>query len=180
MVYPLVAPGVRRGARTIADVEVVDIMEMTGRPPLATVLKRFAAILLDGLIPMAIGIPFGIVASIASAGLTGPVPTLPDDTMLTVLIFLALLTYLGLFSYSAFVLAMWAYGLTPGKHLMGIQVVRVDTGVPVGFWRMALRQVIGQWLSAIICYLGFLWALFDANRQGWHDKIAKTLVVQTR
>ena len=63
---------------------------------------------------------------------------------------------------------------------MGIRVVRIDNGVPASFWRMVLRQTIGYWLSAIICYLGFLWALFDANRQTWHDKLAKTLVIQTR
>jgi uncharacterized RDD family membrane protein YckC len=45
---------------------------------------------------------------------------------------------------------------------------------------MALRQIIGQWVAAIFCYIGFIWALFDANKQGWHDKIAKTLVVRTR
>ena len=45
---------------------------------------------------------------------------------------------------------------------------------------MALRQTIGQWVSAILCYLGFIWAMVDANRQGWHDKIARTLVIRTR
>jgi len=175
-VYPLVAPGVRRVVRTAADVEVVDIMDMNGRPPLATVLKRFAAILLDGILASLIFLPLGVMGFIVSLSL----PALPGEGMMTFLIFLTLLTYLGLISYSALVMAMWAYGLTPGKKLLGMQVVRVDNGAPVGFWRMALRQIIGQWLSAIICYLGFLWALFDANRQGWHDKIAKTLVVQTR
>ena len=55
-----------------------------------------------------------------------------------------------------------------------------DTGLPVGFWRMALRQTIGQWVAVVICYLGLIWAIFDANKQGWHDKIAKTLVVSTK
>ena len=104
----------------------------------------------------------------------------PTESSLTIAIFMLMVTYVGLMSYSAVVLAMWAYGLTPGKWMLGIVVVRQDTGVPVGFWRMALRQVIGQWVAAIVCYLGFIWALFDANKQGWHDKIAKTLVVRTR
>ena len=152
------------------------MMEMNGRPPLATVLKRFAAILLDGILFSLVTIPMSIGAyMILGAMMAGG-----NETMATAGTFLVLLGYLGIHCYAAFVLAMWAYGLTPGKKLLGIQVVRVDTGAPVGFWRMALRQVIGQWLSAIVCYLGFLWALFDANRQGWHDKIAKTLVVQTR
>ena len=75
---------------------------------------------------------------------------------------------------------MWAYGLTPGKWRLGIRVVKKETGQPAGFWRMALRQTVGQWVSAILCYLGFIWAAVDANRQGWHDKIAKTLVIRTR
>jgi uncharacterized RDD family membrane protein YckC len=102
------------------------------------------------------------------------------ETMLTLGVFMALLAGLGLQSYTALVLAMWAYGLTPGKWMLGIRVVKRETGLPAGFWRMALRQTIGQWVAAIACYLGFIWALFDANRQGWHDKIAKTLVVRTR
>ena len=176
MVYPLVAPGVRRGARTVADVEVARVMELNGRPPLASVLKRFAAILLDGILFSLTTIPLGIGGYVILTSLM----TASGDTMLTIGTFLVLLGCVTIQSYTALVLAMWAYGLTPGKKLLGIQVVRVDTGVPVGFWRMALRQVIGQSVSAIICYLGFLWALFDANRQGWHDKIAKTLVIQTR
>lgn len=151
-------------------------MGTNGRPPLATILKRFAAVLLDGLIPAVIMIP--MYAAVGVAVMSGP--ALPGEAGLTALIFVALLTYVGLVSYLAVVLGMWAYGLTPGKKIMGIQVVRFDTGVPVGFWRMALRQIIGQWVAAIVCYLGFLWALFDANRQGWHDKIAKSVVVQTR
>jgi uncharacterized RDD family membrane protein YckC len=27
-------------------------------------------------------------------------------------------------------------------------------------------------------YLGFLWIAFDRRKQGWHDKIAGTVVVQ--
>lgn len=151
-------------------------MELNGQPPLGNPVKRLAAILLDGIVPSVIMIPMAAATSVASTSL----PAAPSDTMISVLIFLGILTYAGLFSYSAVVLGMWAYGLTPGKWMMGLQVVRRETGVPVGFWRMALRQIIGQWVSAIICYLGFLWILFDRNKQGWHDKIAKTLVIATK
>jgi uncharacterized RDD family membrane protein YckC len=155
-------------------------MDLMSRPPLASVGTRFLAVLLDGLLPMAISIPAGIMGYVMFLSLASSPPSLPSDTMQMVGIFVLLLTYVGFASYSALVLALWAYGLTPGKYLLGIQVVKVDTGVPAGFWRMALRQIIGQWAAAIVCYLGFIWALFDANRQGWHDKIAKTLVIRTR
>jgi uncharacterized RDD family membrane protein YckC len=100
--------------------------------------------------------------------------------MVTAGIIVVALTVLGINCYSALVMALWAYGLTPGKWILGLRVIKVDTGLPAGFWRMALRQIIGQWVAAILCYIGFIWALFDANKQGWHDKIAKTLVVRTR
>jgi uncharacterized RDD family membrane protein YckC len=164
----------------VGNLEGAFLMDLMSRPPLAGIGTRFAAILLDGLLPMLITIPAAIVGYIMYLGLAGTPPSLPSDTMQTVGIFVLLLTYLGFASYSALVLAMWAYGMTPGKYILGIRVVKVDTGVPVGFWRMALRQIIGQWAAAILCYLGFIWALFDANKQGWHDKIAKTLVVRTR
>ena len=151
-------------------------MDLMSRPPLAGVGTRFLSVLLDGLLPMLLFIPMGIVAWIISLGF----PSLPGDSMQTFGIFVLLLTYVGLISYSALVLALWAYGLTPGKYLLGIRVVKVDTGIPAGFWRMVLRQTIGQWVAAFVCYLGFIWVLFDANRQGWHDKIAKTLVIRTR
>lgn len=151
-------------------------MDLSTRPPLASVLTRFAAVLLDGVVPLAISIPAGIVAWIISLSL----PSLPGDGMQIFAIFIVLLTYLGFMSYSALVLALWAYGLTPGKWMLGIRVIKRETAQPAGFWRMALRQIIGQFVSAILCYLGFVWALVDANRQGWHDKIAKTLVVRTR
>jgi uncharacterized RDD family membrane protein YckC len=148
-------------------------MELTSQQPLAGILRRFCAIMLDGLLPMLIFLPIGIVGAIVFQGT-------PTETSLTIAIFMLMLTYVGLMSYTAVVLAMWAYGLTPGKWMLGIGVVHQETGVPVGFWRMALRQVIGQWVAAIVCYLGFIWAIFDARKQGWHDKIAKTLVIRTR
>lgn len=151
-------------------------MDLTSRPPLAGILVRFAAVLLDGIVPLAIAIPAAIVLGIVSLSL----PSLPGDAIQMLVIFIVLLTYVGFLSYSALVLALWAYGLTPGKWMLGIRVVKADTGKPAGFWRMALRQTIGQFVSAILCYLGYVWALVDANRQAWHDKIAKTMVIRTR
>jgi uncharacterized RDD family membrane protein YckC len=158
-------------------VEVVVVMDVTGRPPLAGILVRFGAVIVDGLLVWLLTIPLGLTGLFVYQNMQ---TAITDATITTIVIFVALLTYFALICYSALVLAMWAYGLTPGKYLLGIRVIKVDTGVPASFWRMALRQIIGQWVSAILCYLGFIWAIFDANKQGWHDKIAKTLVIRTR
>ena len=68
----------------------------------------------------------------------------------------------------------WLTGQTPGKWLLGIKVVLVGGGrLKIG--RAALR-VFGYLISAVPCYLGFLWIL-GRQRRGWHDKIADTEVV---
>jgi uncharacterized RDD family membrane protein YckC len=155
-------------------------MDLTSRPPLAGILVRLGAILLDGLVPMVIAIPAAVVGWIVSLSLNPSSPSLPSDGMQILAIFILLLTYVGFMSYSALVMAMWAYGLTPGKWMLGIRVIKAEAGSPAGFWRMFLRETIGRIVSGILCYLGYLWAVVDANRQGWHDKIAKTLVIRTR
>lgn len=65
-------------------------------------------------------------------------------------------------------------GQTPGKMLLGLKVLTTE-GKPVGFGLAFLRSV-GYVVSSIL-YLGFLWAAFDRRKQGWHDKIAQTVVI---
>ena len=52
--------------------------------------------------------------------------------------------------------------------------MRTD-GRPLGYGKAFLRFV-GYIISALVASLGFLWIGFDGRRQGWHDKIAGTLV----
>ena len=66
-----------------------------------------------------------------------------------------------------------ASGQTPGKRILGVRVIRTDgTRLRLG---NALRRQVGYWISFIF-FLGFLWILFDNKRQGFHDKIAGTIV----
>ena len=78
------------------------------------------------------------------------------------------------FFYQAFFVMQ--YGATLGKLFMKIRVVEVKTlqkpNVIVALNRSVVR-VIGEMLF----YLGFVWGLMDPARQTWHDKSAKTLVV---
>ncbi len=70
-------------------------------------------------------------------------------------------------------------GATPGMRILGIRVVRSVDGGPLTKQQAILRTV-GYWVSGAVLYLGFLWILVDDRRQGWHDKIADTLVVEAR
>jgi uncharacterized RDD family membrane protein YckC len=66
-------------------------------------------------------------------------------------------------------------GQTPGKMLMHIRVVKKD-GSQVDD-ATAIVRYIGYYISCIIV-IGVLWAFWDDNKQGWHDKVANTLVVK--
>ncbi|MFH1078689.1 MAG: RDD family protein [Pseudomonadota bacterium] len=68
-----------------------------------------------------------------------------------------------------------AVGRTPGKMLLGLRVVQA-TGEPMTFGLAFLRWT-GYLISKLVVYLGFIWIAFDRRKQGWHDKIAGTVVV---
>jgi uncharacterized RDD family membrane protein YckC len=72
-----------------------------------------------------------------------------------------------------------AFAATPGKMLLGQQIVHANTGEPIGIGACVLRYV-GTIISSIPLCLGYLWIIWDAEKQGWHDKIANTRVVRTR
>ena len=66
-------------------------------------------------------------------------------------------------------------GQTPGKMILGVRIVSLD-GSRLTF-SQALRRFIGYFISALALYAGYWWVLVDNRRQGWHDKLAGTIVV---
>ena len=68
------------------------------------------------------------------------------------------------------------YGATLGKILMKIRVIEVNT-MQTPNVIVALNRSVFRVISEMIFYLGFLWGLLNPERQAWHDKTAKTLVV---
>jgi uncharacterized RDD family membrane protein YckC len=72
---------------------------------------------------------------------------------------------------------MWKLkGSTIGGFICRLQVVRLD-GRTID-WPTAVARALGCFLSLVVAGLGFLWIVFDADRQSWHDKIAGTVVVR--
>lgn len=67
-------------------------------------------------------------------------------------------------------------GQTPGKVLLDIRVVKVD-GSPLTD-SDALTRYLGYLLNTALLGIGWLWAFFDQNHQGLHDKLANTYVVK--
>lgn len=66
-------------------------------------------------------------------------------------------------------------GQTPGQYVMGVRVVRVD-GKKMNLVRSLLRYV-GYYISFLALGLGYFWVLWDDRRQGFHDKLAGTVVI---
>ena len=76
-----------------------------------------------------------------------------------------------------YIIVFWSVkGQTPGKMIMGIKIISTD-GSSIGVGKAILR-LIGYAISGIVFYLGFLWIIWDKDKQGWHDKIAGTYVVK--
>ena len=73
----------------------------------------------------------------------------------------------------------WKYkSATPGKMLMGVALVDADTGATPPTGRLVLRY-FAYIVSALPLLLGFIWVAFDKRKQGFHDKIARTVVIKT-
>ena len=68
------------------------------------------------------------------------------------------------------------YGATLGKMAAKIRVIEINTSANPNVIS-ALNRSIFRIISEMLFYLGFLWGMFDPARQTWHDKTAKTLVV---
>jgi len=140
--------------------------------------KRLLAYLVDMLILVLVG--FGVQSLMGQSpllilkvnSLTQYQQLLETRSILPT-IFLYILTF-------GFYILMWVNndGATPGKQLMGIKIVKSD-GSKIGYPSAILRSVFGYTLSSVVSSLGFLWVIWDKKKQGWHDKIANTVVIET-
>lgn len=129
-----------------------------------------------------------------------------DSALLTVVVFVGLLLIFGTFAVGervattpsgrtivlvvavllavVLVVGSWAYfavswlrtGATLGQRWLGQQVVDADTFGPLQPWQAWVR-VLGYALSGMFWYLGFLWVAFEPRKRGWHDLIARTVVI---
>jgi uncharacterized RDD family membrane protein YckC/cytoskeletal protein CcmA (bactofilin family) len=80
----------------------------------------------------------------------------------------------GLAAYGAI---MWKLkGTTIGGIVCSLRVVRLDDR-PLD-WPTTVVRALGCFLSLAVACLGFVWVVFDPERQSWHDKIAGTVVVR--
>jgi uncharacterized RDD family membrane protein YckC len=70
-------------------------------------------------------------------------------------------------------------GQTVGMRILGIRIEKTD-GSQFTVKGAIVRHLLGYPLSVASFFLGFLWMLWDPRQQGWHDKLARTIVVMCR
>ena len=86
---------------------------------------------------------------------------------------------LALVAIAAAVIGFWRYcGATPGKLALAVKIVDAASGQPPSTGRLVVR-FLAYFVSALPLYLGFLWVAVDRRKQGWHDKIAGTVVINS-
>jgi uncharacterized RDD family membrane protein YckC len=67
-------------------------------------------------------------------------------------------------------------GQTLGKKALDIRVIDARAGGPIGYGRALIRYLVEAIFSGIL-FLGYLWMLWDREKQTWHDKAATSVVV---
>jgi hypothetical protein len=98
-----------------------------------------------------------------------------------------LLTAAAIFSLVSYVLALayWIWNLgyrqgktgsSLGKSILRFKVVGERTWQPIGFGRSTMRQ-FAHIVDYCLCYLGYLWPLWDSQRQTLADKVMSTVCV---
>jgi len=115
---------------------------------------RFAGLLLDGLV---LAVPSVVLFLLFDVGIA------------YVLTFVVVLGYF-------IALEGGPTGQTLGMKAVSIRVVDFDTGGPIGYGRGTVRALVQYFLSGIL-YLGYLWMLWDREKQTWHDKASRSVVV---
>lgn len=138
-------------------------------PVFADWRSRCSAFLLDYILTLLAPALTLVLAVYAKRRLTPP-------PFVTVVIVAGYLATAVLFFLNYVYFYTWR-GQSFGKQLMGIRVVRTD-GRPISYKTALLRNIVGYPLSFLFFGLGIIWILLDRRRQGWHDKIASTIVIK--
>ncbi|HHZ83498.1 MAG TPA: RDD family protein [Nitrospirales bacterium] len=77
------------------------------------------------------------------------------------------------------IIVFWIYrSATPGKMMVRVKIADAKTGHEPSTGQVIWRY-FGYFVSIIPFMLGILWVAFDKRKQGWHDKLAGTIVVKT-
>jgi uncharacterized RDD family membrane protein YckC len=145
--------------------------------------RRVLGYLIDGFlgavasIPLFVGYAMAISETEYSTDLTGEryaSSVDPSPATIGVLVLGAVISVV--FNVYNVLVRQGRTGYTLGKTVVGIRLVKVSTGRPMGAGLCFVRQ-LAHYVDSLICYLGWFWPLWDARNQTIADKIMNTVVV---
>lgn len=137
---------------------------------------RFVAFLVDSTVASIIMAP--LVTKIAGEFILADYDLSNDAQRLEMLQRLTTQLSLDLVFMGTIFVLFWVYkNATPGKMLFKSVIVDARTLGPPSTGQNIIRY-LAYYLSLIPFGLGFIWIAFDARKQGWHDKLARTVVIK--
>ena len=78
------------------------------------------------------------------------------------------------------VIIFWIYkSATPGKMITRLSIVDAKTGGKPSTGQF-IGRYLGYYVSMIPLFLGIIWVGIDKRKQGWHDKLAGTVVIRNK
>ena len=117
------------------------------------------------------GIPITVVTiALVAPALTTNADPAPVNAITAPVQLLGLVASFGYFVY------FWSTGATLRMRLVGVLVADATTLQTTSPGKAVLRY-FGYLVSSLCCYIGLIWAAFDSRKQGWHDRIAGTVVI---
>ncbi len=134
--------------------------------------KRVGSYIIDGLIIAVAQIPYYIGSAMQSSATADGEDASP---VALALIAIGLILAIGVWIWNICI-KQGKTGYSIGKGVLGIKLIKEETGQPIGAGMSFVRQIV-HILDAIPCYLGFLWPLWDSKRQTFADKILGTVVI---
>jgi uncharacterized RDD family membrane protein YckC len=133
-------------------------------PPYVDWLHRVGSYLIDALVS---GVPAGVLIGLGFA---------IGHAFGTLLVVLGYIGGLAIWLWNV-VFRQGNTGQSIGKEQLNQRLVRESDGQPIGPGMSFIRQ-IAHILDGI-CYIGYLWPLWDTKRQTFADKVCSTIVVRT-
>jgi len=143
--------------------------------------SRLGALLIDGLISVIFAIPvavawFAVPKHRESCTVNGEPGTckVPNGSGWAIVIGLGVV---AIVAYLVIYCRMVGKGQSWGMKAVGNKVVSADSGQPIGTGR-SVGRYFAHIISGFVCYLGYLWMLWDSKKQTWHDKVVGSIVVK--
>lgn len=170
--YPQAYPGMTQGVGNLPQEAYTSWIRRVG----AAIIDLIPAVVIGGIGEIVVFRTGNTSCESSDYGYGGYCTSSPSGLGMSVA-FIAWLLVLGY--------AIWNYGYRQGttgssigKSVLKFKVVSEKTGAPIGFGLSVVRQ-IAHVVDAAICYIGYLWPLWDAQRQTLADKIMGTVCLPT-